>query len=220
MGNRFVVVMLFVLGGVFLIAGVGVGHFAAQSSRAAAERAERLAPRNVAQLARATPGDTLLVEGRVSERNPAQFRDFVAYVREEYRGDDEDGDAQWVQDEAVTPPLILELTDDSVLLDGGYSIEAPRTVWQETQTLRWNGFSGEGTKRYRGVRAGDTLMVIGVVARGAEMPQLRPEVVYGGTRDQYIAAQQSAAAFLPWLGAIFAIVGIVLGGIGVRMAVR
>lgn len=86
-------VVLFGLAFVLVDFLVGVGM--AGEARSAAARAEALLPLTAAQLDDQPPGQTALVEGRLSPRNPARFRDFVAYVREEFRGTDSNGDEQW-----------------------------------------------------------------------------------------------------------------------------
>src|SRR5688500_14970651 len=62
-------------------------------------RVERLAPISAARLVDTAPGQEVLVEGRVSPRNPALHREFVAYVREAYRDKLLDGDSSpsWVE---------------------------------------------------------------------------------------------------------------------------
>ncbi len=201
---------LFLLGFglIFVVVGLGLATLAAGQARAAAERAERLAPLGVAALEDSPPGREALVEGVVSARNRALFQEMVAYVREEYRGTDSEGDALWSEDERRTPPLWLDLPGGTArLADGAYTLDSPAQRWQEPGGLTWNGFAGEGTKRYRGFRAGDPVVAIGTLVAGPEGPQLRAEFVAGGTRAGYIDRQRSGAAMLPWLGGVFALVG-------------
>ncbi|HEU4324874.1 MAG TPA: hypothetical protein VFS21_17140 [Roseiflexaceae bacterium] len=201
---------LFLLGFglIFVLVGLGLAVVAAGEARAAADRAERLTPLGAAALEDSPPGREVLVEGAVSARNRALFQDMVAYVREEYRGTDSDGDSQWSEDERRTPPLWLDLPGGTArLADDTYTLESPAQRWQEPGGLTWNGFSGEGTKRYRGFRAGDSVVAIGTLVAGQEGPELRAEFVAGGTRASYIASQRSGAAVLPWIGGIFTLVG-------------
>jgi hypothetical protein len=208
-------VLLLLLGLVFFLTGLWVATVSRQQARADAERAERLAPLSAAALEDAAPGREALVEGTIDRRTPARFRDFVAYVREEYRGSDDEGDPQWSEDERVTPSLLVAAQDGVVSVQGdSYELLSPPHAWQESDQLSWNGFSDEGTKRYRGLRAGDAVTAIGVTAEGQEGMALAPELVFGGSRAAYIASRRDDAAFAPWFGAIFMAIGLILGGVG------
>jgi hypothetical protein len=220
--GSFVTLLLTVIGLAFVVAGVGMGVFGARSASAAADRAERLRTLSAAALDDSMPGREALLEGRISERNPTRFRDLVAYVREEYRGTDDDGDEEWREDERATPRLLIELSDGvAQIANTDYALQAPPVSWQEDRTLTWSGLSGEGTKRYRGFAAGNTVTAIGTIVAGREGAELQAEFVYGGDRATYVASQRSTAAFLPWFGALFATIGAAVGGIGLwRIVVR
>ncbi|GAB4214496.1 MAG: hypothetical protein OHK0022_53110 [Roseiflexaceae bacterium] len=214
---------LFLLGFglIFLAIGAGLAIFGTQQAQAAADRAERLPPLSAAALDDGQPGREVLIEGRVSERNQALFQGMVAYVRQEYRGTDDDGDARWSEDERRTPPLWIDLPGGAVkLANDTYRLESPAQQWQEPGGTSWNGFTGEGTKRYQGVAAGDPVIAIGTLVDGQEGPELRAEFVHGGTRSSYIAAQRSEAAFLPWFGGLFALIGAGIAGGGVWVLLR
>lgn len=222
-GCRFSFLSVFLLGFGLVFVGVGAGlaTLGAGDARAAAERAERLAPLSAAALEDGQPGREALVEGRVSARNPALFQDLVAYVREEYRGSDDNRRDMWAEDERRTPALLIDLPDGAAsLADGQYALDNPPQSWQEPGGKRWDGFAGEGTKRYRGLRAGDQVVAVGTLVEGREGLELRAEWVYGGTRAQYIEGQRGSAAFLPWFGGLFALIGAVVAGIGVWTLAR
>ncbi|MCG8353792.1 MAG: hypothetical protein MI924_39005 [Chloroflexales bacterium] len=52
------------------------------------------------------------------------------YVREEYRGDDDDGDPEWREDERVTPPLLIEVAQKVVEIGNDtYRIDTASQRW-------------------------------------------------------------------------------------------
>lgn len=204
---------LVLFGLAFVALGVFLGVFVAGESRASADRAERLVPAGAAALASAAPGSELLVEGTVSPRNTARFRDFVAYVREEFRGADDNGDEKWLEDERVTPPLLIEAGGPVQLANDDYSLDGPHEYWKE-EGLNWSSSTEEGTKRYRGFVAGRPAMAIGTAAPGAEGNELRAEFVYGGTRAQYIAERRSSASIFPWVGLAVGLAGAAVSFVG------
>jgi hypothetical protein len=212
---------ILIFGLLFLALGAILGIFGAADARAEAARAEALVPLTAAALEDQTPGETALVEGVLSARNRARFRDYVAYTVEEYRGREDGNDnPEWEDEEQVTPPLIVEAGGVVRVANEDYRIEGALTRWQESQTLSWNGFTGEGTKRYAGLVAGQPVTTIGAVAAGAEGNELRAEVVFGGTRAQYVAAQRQSAFMLPIVGGIFGLIGLIVAGIGAWLLLR
>jgi hypothetical protein len=210
-----------IFGLLFLALGVILGVFGAADARAEAARAEALAPLNAAALDDRAPGETALVAGALSPRNRALFRDYVAYTVEEYRGeDDSNDDPEWEREAEVTPPLLIEAGGIVRVANEDYRIEGALTRWQESQVLTWNGFSGEGTKRYAGLVAGQPVTTIGAVVAGAEENELRAEVVFGGTQAQYVAAQRQSAFMLPIIGGIFGAIGLIVAGVGAWLLLR
>lgn len=214
-GVMILVGLIFAIVGLFLALGASAGE------RREAARAERLLPLGAVAFDETAPGREVLVEGRVSDRNRAQFRGYKAYIREEYRGSDDENRPKWVEDERITPPLLLAVDDGLITLNNqDYRPEAWPQVWQESESLSWNGFSGEGTKRYRGLNAGDTVTAIGAVTRGPEGPALQAEVVFSGDRAAYIAAQHDAATVSFWMGTAFAAFGALFALFGAWSIVR
>jgi hypothetical protein len=191
----------------FLAVGIGIGVFATRSVQAELARAEALQPSTAAGLRQRGLGSEVLVEGLVDRANPALFREFVAYTREEYRGRDEDDDEVWVIEEEAHPALLVQ-AGGSIRIAEGYRLQGEHTRWQDTDGLRWNGFTGEGTQRYTGLVAEQPIMAIGAVGSGGAAPTLNAEFVYAGTREEYLADRRNTATFLPWFGAIFGLVGL------------
>lgn len=209
---------LIIFGGVGFIVGGVLAFVVAGRAGEDAARAERLAPLTAAELESAAPGQEALLEGQIDQRSRAIFRDFVAYVREEYRGKDAEDREQWFEDERATPPLLLATGGSLATVgDAGYELEGAAAIWRESDALSWSSATGEGTKRYRGLRAGDTITAIGAVAEGAEGRELAADTVFAGTRAEYIAERRSSAAIAPWIGAAFGLVGLVVTWFGVRV---
>jgi hypothetical protein len=208
-----------------LFAGLGalvVWYFAPSFNQAAA-RVERLSPLTSALLAESPVGQEGLIEGRVSERNPLHFRLFVAYVRYEYRGreDDNDNEVKWVEDERVTPALLLDLPGGRVqLANGDYSLQGKLVTWQSEPTLNWDSWSGEGTKSYEGLERGNPVVAIGTVVEGATGREFRAEWLYGGNQAAYIEEQRTSAEIARWVGLVFLLIGAVIFGVGVWVWLR
>ncbi|NNJ10327.1 hypothetical protein EKD04_008300 [Chloroflexales bacterium ZM16-3] len=213
--------MIGLMGVVFLGVGVFLGVFASRDASAEADRIEGMAPLSLVAFEDSPSGRAALIEGSLSPRNPARFRDFVAYTREEYHGNDSDGDADWREDERVTPPLLVDLDGGTAQIgNDSYRISTPHASWQEGNVLFWNGLTGEGTKRYAGLVVGPPMLAVGVIQAGPEGNELQADLVFGGTREAYIASQRGSARILPFMGMIFGGVGALLLGIGVRTLLR
>jgi hypothetical protein len=188
--------------------------YAGLAAREAA-RVERLLPLTLASLRDLKVGREALIEGHISAQNPALLQDFVAYVREEYRGRGKN--RSWVEAERRTPPLLIDLSDGIVALaDEPYELDLPAHTWEEPDTQDWLGVPREGARRHYGFRAGDAVLAVGRLAPGRAGLVLRAEWLAGGTRAEYLAARRHAAATLPWYGGSLALAGLLLGGIGVR----
>lgn len=217
--RRWPALLLLLFGSIFLTVGIAVATIGASNATRAAERAEALRPLGAAGLDDTFPGRDALVEGTIDSRTRAQFREFVAYVRYEYQGKDENEDERWVEDVRVTPPLLLATVSGLVTIGGaGYRIEGPAHEWRESDTLTWTG--AEGTKRYTGLRAGDAVTAIGTVVDGAEGRELAAEVVFAGTQAEYAAAKRQESAAARLVGGIAALTGTVICAIGGWLVMR
>jgi hypothetical protein len=221
-GSAVVQIFLVIFGLLFVSIGAFMAIAGAQQAGAEAERAERLVPLTAAALEDSQPGREALIEGRISAKNAALFQAFVVYVREEYRGSDDQDREKWEEDERRTPPLLIEVADGIVQLAGDrYILDRPPHTWAESQSsLAWNGVTGEGTKRYRGFQAGDTATVIGTLVPGSEGMELQAERVYGGTRSSYIADRRQTAIWMPRIGALFGLIGAAIAIAGIWWLVR
>jgi hypothetical protein len=155
-------------------------------------RAERLRPLDAAGLERAALGSPIMLEGTISARNPAVYRSFVAYVREEYRSDwlsTGSTSQRWVEVERVTPPLLVTVAGGDVrVVNGTYAFDTTaRTVAEAEPTFT------EGAVQSRGYGPGDPVLVIGSAAGRAGDVGVSAELLFAGTRDEYIASLRRLA---------------------------
>lgn len=216
-GRLFQSALFLLIGGVFVGVGVFLGIFASRGASEEANRVEALAILDLADIDAGQPGSPALIEGTVSRRNPSRFRNFAAYIREEYHGEDSDGDDDWRVDERVTPVLLVDVGGGIVQIGNtDYSISRPHESWSESSVLVWNGLTGEGTKRYKGLVVGRPLLAIGTIHTGREGNEVYAEQVFGGTQAEYVADQRQTARFLPWFGLIFGVIGLILLGAGIK----
>jgi uncharacterized membrane protein len=189
--NQIMFFTLVCLGLMLAVAGLVVGFAMRQAADNAAQQIERLVPVNSLALQSSEMGAEVLVEGVISSQSPAVFRNFVAYVREEYRGEDADGKPLWVEDERMTPNLIVESSDGLVQVAADtYALTGKLDKWREPG-LEWDPASGEGTHRYLGLVAGDTIVALGSIVQGPRERVVSAATVYVGTKSDYVAAQRT-----------------------------
>ncbi|MGC9357871.1 MAG: hypothetical protein ACP5GX_08395 [Anaerolineae bacterium] len=210
MKNQKTLILSILFIGGALLCGV-VGLFA--SSRAG-RRVDNLKPATVTLLEATQPGEEVLVEGvvlrgsgSVGDRpQPGEDRvqpeGFVAYVREG-RTVYEDGDtSSWSVEERVTPPLLLELSDGWVQVQNDdYDIVDGHTVEIQYE------FDEPSDTRYEGLKAGDSVIAVGVLAPRVEYPQLEADFVALGTRESYVARRRTGGRIFCAASIIVAIVG-------------
>jgi hypothetical protein len=194
---------------VALLSGIvgGVLLYDAPAYAASAARAERLQPVSAAALADSAPGREVLLEGRVSDRTPAVYRSFVAYVREEYRSDQlnlsgGDDSPRWEVVERVTPPLVVALPDgEARIANDNYVFDTTAfTVREAEPTLT------KGAVQSRGYRAGDPVLAVGTVVDAGGERAIDAEFVYAGTRAAYIAEMRRLASRSLPIGGVLLVV--------------
>ncbi|MCS6841092.1 MAG: hypothetical protein NZ699_02550 [Roseiflexus sp.] len=195
-------------GVVFLVFGVILGILA-RDAHQSAERVAHLSPATARDVEQGVIGAEVLVEGVIDQRNPTSVHDFVAYVRLEYRGQDDEGEEIGTEDERWTPPLIIRVADGIVQIANDTDLPVLSPVrWRESDHPQW--ISGKGTKQYLGFRAGNPVMAIGRIVDGREGRAIEAEFVSGSRRNQYIAHQRETSL-------ITIVVGLIAGGVGMAM---
>ena len=220
---RWVKLLLLSMGLGFLVIGVIVGVFGTRQAQAHVAHLERLRPLSAATIADQPAGADALVEGVISPRNRIVFRNFVAYVTEELEvttGSDGDRSESWRSAGRKTPRLALEAGGVVRIGNENYSIARGHEVWYDDATLGFNDQPRDGSKRYHGLRAGRPVTAFGIVVDGAEEKELAARTIFGGTHEEYLAAQHAAATFPLIFGGIFAVVGLLLSVIAVLFILR
>jgi hypothetical protein len=215
-GKHLLSLIFIFVGAFFLLMGL-IFVFAGMSSGREVDRLETLPVLDLAGLNDTAAGTEALLVGRLSERNPFQFRPFVAYIRQEYQGqrcrddlsdDDniEECEPIWVEDERVTPQLWLDLPGGRVqLANTDYALQNPSSAQQLPPYLKEHE-----TKFYEGFRIGDPVVVVGYVADDPEGPAFRAVVVAGGDRPTYLTNERSESRVFTGIGWVFSVLGCLL----------
>jgi hypothetical protein len=144
-----------------------------------------------AELIAAPRANDVLIEGRVSDRNEVLGHGFVAYTRD-MGSPDYHNDIVWHTDEYATPALVVDMADGPVTVAGNYTLSGDMPVITEDEY------------RYRGLSAGDPVLVIGRpdVANTAE--QIFSATIIRGTRASYPRPGINASFLIIALGLIAA----------------
>jgi hypothetical protein len=184
------VVALLFMGGALLC-----GLLTLCSSILAAYRVARLTPVTLAELVVSQPGRQVLVEGQVSSENPLRSTTygFVAYLREGREIENDEGTpstGSWSVRERVTPPLLLDVSGSLVQVENDdYDLVDAETIEEEPGLDRYSD------TRYKGLKIGTSVIAVGQVLAGQELPQIEVEFIARGTKASYIARQRSAGIF-------------------------
>src|SRR3712207_9480492 len=84
--KNLLIVVFGIIGGFLLLFGLIFGAVGLSSQRAAG-RLETIPVLDLAGLSQAAAGAEVALEGKISERNPFEFRPFVAYISQRYEGE-------------------------------------------------------------------------------------------------------------------------------------
>jgi hypothetical protein len=186
----------FVMGSIGLVLGfLGASLLVESPGLAARIRdAERLRP-----VGAAAPGDPAFVEGRISPRSPVLYREFVAYVREEYRSQGET--STWVTVAVAAPALWIETAAGVVpVVNRGYRLEKTDvTVEEQPPSLT------RGAVQARGFVRGSPVLAVG---RAAEPGTLSADLLFAGDRAGYVAHLRRYRRSSGQVGSILLLAGI------------
>jgi hypothetical protein len=215
--RHFITLIFGVIGLIFMLVGGGL-LWASMNSRRQADTYAARPLLTVAEAHTAPSGQPAIVEGRISEINPAPFEGLAAWQARKYQGQkcDRANDNSltcrdiWEDTDRVTPPLWLEVADGRLRISNtSYTLLSPPVKWWSTGGRLVAG----QTIEYRGFQIGSPVFAGGMIDP-AEGGSLRAEFLFGGNQQDYVAAQQNQSLTLLFIGVIFGGLGTLFAAIG------
>jgi hypothetical protein len=206
-GKFFLLVMGIIFLIVGLIVGLGLPWFISQDSA----RVSAIAVSNLASLNQQQPGSEVVFEAQISPASEEQFDDYVAYRQERQERVRRDGryQTEWRNELSVTPPLKVELDNETILITNDtYNLG----TLQNQREVRINN----EPRRISGIRQNDPVVVIGKLRSNNDGITVEAEVVSVGTKSDYLEGQNTAWWIAVLLGSVFSLVGSVLIWFGLR----
>jgi hypothetical protein len=199
------------LGFAALVSGALAGGmgYASHLSGEEAGQAEALPVLDASTLGEKSPGEAVLVAGKLASDNPVRFRRYVAYLHfEPYR--DTSGSSprtRWRVRERVTPSLLVETGSGRVRIrNEDYQLGAA-TGQDERGEGGWDpSRPSTGSQWYTGFEAGQDVVVLGSLASGGATPELNATRVFGGTKAELVASARSSARFFQIASWVLALV--------------
>lgn len=199
--------LLACVGVLFVLAGPGLGVGISSIAGKDIARIKRLEPVTVAGLRGGMVGGEVLLEGRISANMPAQFRDYVAYIHE-VDTNTRVGKEDWDEVERVTPPLVIDLADGTVRIENS------------TYNFGIMSTTTAGNDKYRGVKAGDPVVVLGVLNANDDTVNITADTLAPGTVASYLKIAGQFQMIFVIMGSIFGLIGLVMIVGGARALVR
>jgi hypothetical protein len=145
------------------------------------ERVVSLQPVSAAELQAATPGQAILVEGRIGSETQAQAHGLTAFRYEREVGENR---PYWRTIEVARPALQVAVPGGLVRVEGMYRmINAPVIIYAEKD---------DTTFRYVGFAVESALLAVGTAQMGEHGMLVEADALYGGTQDAFIASRQQA----------------------------
>jgi len=185
--------------------------FSGSASSNEATRVERLQPVSATQLNEIPIGQEVLIEGEIDQQTITKYRTFVAYTQADCYVDN-DLSVYCGSGVPFGSPLLIGLADGHAhVVNDNYAIRNPTGVWYER----------DKASRYSGFQRGDRVVVVGTLTNTIGGPTIRADLVVGGTRAEYLAAQPSGTLSMIILAIGFsAVIGLGLIMVMVRRARR
>lgn len=203
--------ILLVVGIIFLITGLIVGLGLPWFINRDSARVSAIAVSNLASLSQQQPGSEVVFEAQISPASQEQYDDYVAYRQERQERVRRDGryQTEWRSELSVTPPLKVELENETVqITNDTYNLG----TLQNQREVRINN----EPRRISGIRQNDPVVVIGKLRSNNDGILVEAEVVSVGTKADYLAGQNNAWWIMVILGSLFTVVGSILTWLGLR----
>jgi hypothetical protein len=159
----------------------------------------------------AAPGDQVIIEGTVSERNPLLVHDFVAAEKQYYKSGRGSG---WEILDTYNQPVVTELARGEVILrSDSICTDSKKKNFLETDEKTGNG----NEIRYQGVRRLDPITAGGVIEK-MDPPVIAVRYCYLGSINEYQDSIKGDITFnmIACLGSSAVGVVLILSGIGKR----
>ncbi|UOQ74492.1 hypothetical protein [Hymenobacter cellulosilyticus] len=160
----------------------------------------QLEPQTAASLRLLPAGTPVLVEGRISRVTPQRYGTLVAYVRSTAERYSDKQEPIWLEDDWVSPALLLEVGSQTMPIEPGYALRNT-TIQKLTKRNSYSGFD-----------RGSQVFAVGTISRAGA---IKAETVYGGKRDAYLF-KQTGEKWVGYAGALFVLV-LGLGLLGVEV---
>ena len=142
-------------------------------------------------------GTALHLDAAVADGNAPLLEDLVAYEIQEYQSGTTSQSGWWISG-SDTPPLSLrDASGDTITVRGDYALHGDLRVIPDGDT-----------RRYRGVRVGDSVSVFGRVNRGEGAVAVVAEVVSIGNAAAFMEEQAEGLEILRWIVGASAAVGL------------
>ena len=158
-----------------------------------------------AALDQSSVGNEAVLEGVIAPTQPKQYRDFVAFVREQASmGRDPRG--QWIELGRVTPPLQVLTAGGSAVrvFNNDYDIRNPISTFTDSVLVT------NGSTRYRGFEAGHKVSVVGKTAREGGAMGMDADFIAAGTMDEYTRGQNESLFIARIIGGVLALLGVMV----------
>lgn len=177
--------------------------------------AEQLPSLSAANLEDAPLGQRMALEGVVSERNPQINGAFVAYIHEAYQSRLRilgASQPEWQTVEQQTPALWINVSDGDIrLANEDYVIDRTATTREDSEPTFTNG-----STRTRGFVHNDPILVIGAIDEQDGQRTFKANLVYAGSRAEYLADLRATAERSLPIGVVLLLIAGVAMWLGIR----
>lgn len=170
--------------------------------------------RTLPDVARAAPGETAILEGRIAASVPTVYREFVAYRRERYSVGNK---YSWGGVGTVTPPLTVEAAGSRLynIVNTSYVFDRVLLQWTDTEHFERSEWGPSYT--YEGIVVGGPVMALGrLIPAESGALDFHADSVVGLSREVYFDRLVADRPF-QWK---FALGSALLAALGIYLGLR